>query len=411
MAGGRRKGRRKVPPTPPPPKHRQYRLLSHQEPSEFQAIRRLERRFPNLSVRVTGSSRSGFSLRPQDEESAFCLARVAREAEQFGVHLEEVEVETRGVVCRYPTGFSLEPLEADPRVTFVRRCTYSAGHGRREPTRQVLVTFRGPLPDSLDLGSWGVYSVRRYTPEPLRCFKCQAFGHVQRHCRTRELCGVCSGRHPTSECISALRGGERRPARCPNCRQGHHAWSKLCPERLRRLPPSGAEGRADPQENIDQRPLPAAPRDVNHEVYTLNPATTAATATATGPTPKRRRRRKTRSKAASATPPAEPAAPKPATRDVCVQTDPPPPPPRTYAAAVQATPATSDFATMTRPKVRHVDVQTSAPKKSAAPTPITDPDEDSTFDGPAASEDWLAFMRPPPSPRRNARRHQQRRRH
>ena len=111
---------------------------------------------------------------------------------------------TCGVVQRYPVGFSPDPILADLRVTFARRCTYSAGHGRREPTRQVMVSFAGPLPNALDLGSWGVYSVRRFTPESLRCFKCQAFGHVQKHCGARELCAVCSGRHPTSECISAL---------------------------------------------------------------------------------------------------------------------------------------------------------------------------------------------------------------
>ena len=199
-----------APPPTPPPRYRQYRLLSHQETSDFLAIRGLEQSYPEANLRVTGSSRTGYLLCPQDEETAFLLARIARGGEeQFGCTLGEVAAETRGVVLRYPLGFSLDPILADPRVTFARRCTYSAGHGRREPTRQVMVTFVDGLPNSLDLGSWGVYSVRRFTPEPLRCFKCQAFGHVQKHCGARELCAVCSSRHPTSECISTLRGGER----------------------------------------------------------------------------------------------------------------------------------------------------------------------------------------------------------
>ena len=122
--------------------------------TQFLAILGLEMTYPEASLRVTGSSRTGYLLCPQDEETAFMLDRVAREPDQFGITLAEVVPESRGVVMRYPVGFSLDPIKADPRVTFARRCTYSAGHGRREPTRQVLVTFAGRLPNSLDLGSW-----------------------------------------------------------------------------------------------------------------------------------------------------------------------------------------------------------------------------------------------------------------
>jgi len=230
------KRRRKASPPRPPPQYQQCCLLSHQEANDFQAVKRFMRSYPDLSIRITGSSRPGFILRPQDEKSAFLFARLARE-EQLGITLGEVQAEVRGVVSRYPVNFGLDPILDDPRVTFARRCTYSVDHGRREPTRQVEVTFRGCLPDVLDLGSWGVYSVRRFTRAPLQCFNCQAYGHVQKHCRLRELCGVCSGRHPTSECFSALRAGECRAARCSDCGKEHHVWCKQCPERMRNLPP------------------------------------------------------------------------------------------------------------------------------------------------------------------------------
>lgn len=108
--------------------------------------------YPDLSFRITESLRTGFILRPQDEETAILLARLARVV-PFGISLGEVEVETRVVVLRYPLGFSLEPILGDPRVAFARKCTYNSGRGRREPTHQVEVTFRGQLPNSLDLGS------------------------------------------------------------------------------------------------------------------------------------------------------------------------------------------------------------------------------------------------------------------
>ena len=158
-----------------------------------------------------------------------------------------------------------------------------------------------------------------------------------------EPCGVCSGRHPTSECISALKRGERPVARCPNCGKGHHVWSKLCPERLRRLPPSRDDGRADPRkENRRSKPLPAAPLDSSHEVRDLaldkresphTHATTAATATSTAPpkTPKRRKRCRAANKARAASP----ASTTPTTAAVGVQTDPLPPPPLKEEATVQ----------------------------------------------------------------------------
>lgn len=52
---------------------------------------------------------------------------------------------------------------------------------------QIEVTFQDPVPDSLTLGFWGMYSVRIYHSGPLRGFKCQAFGHIQKHCMSTEL--------------------------------------------------------------------------------------------------------------------------------------------------------------------------------------------------------------------------------
>lgn len=84
------------------------RLLHHQESSDFFAIRRLETTYPELSFRITGSSSTGFVLRHQDEETAFLLARLAREA-SFGISLCELEVETRGIFLQYHLGFPSNP--------------------------------------------------------------------------------------------------------------------------------------------------------------------------------------------------------------------------------------------------------------------------------------------------------------
>ncbi|MPC49397.1 hypothetical protein E2C01_043196 [Portunus trituberculatus] len=109
---------------------------------------------------------------------------------------------------------------------------YLAGHGHREPTRQVEVTFTGQLPpDSHDLGWWSMYSVRRFSPKLPRCFICQGFGDIQRHCGSQLLYGVCSGRHPTRVHQFSEGCGHNPACLMSELRQG--SPSKLCSGRWR----------------------------------------------------------------------------------------------------------------------------------------------------------------------------------
>ena len=269
------------------PEHRRYRMVAHEEETVYGAVQRLHVAEPDLRVRLTVEGDEVY-LTPADEVSAFRLSRLSREGGD-GLTLEEVERRTRCVVMRYPLSYSLIPLQEHPRVTSARRCVKRVGHGRIEQTRQVEVTLRGGPLDSLDLGLWGVFSVRSYVPEPLRCFKCQAYGHVQKHCkRESELCGVCSQRHRTSECISALRNGESREACCPNCGGKHHVWSRHCPERVRRMPHEARRGSCQDERGRQPPTNPPSRPTVPPSAPPSEPATP-------GKKRKRRRRRKARS--------------------------------------------------------------------------------------------------------------------
>lgn len=148
----------------------------------------------------------------------------------------------------------------EPHVPITRKCTYSMGHSCREPMPQVEVTFQGYLINSLDLGSWVVYSVRGFTPEPLQCFKCQTFGHIQKHCRHQELCSVCSSQHSTSESVSTLSAGN---CKMSELQQGPPCVLKQCPVLLRRLPPGCTRWHKDPHHHVNTKPLPVAPLNVN----------------------------------------------------------------------------------------------------------------------------------------------------
>ncbi|KAM7293913.1 nucleolar GTP-binding protein 2 [Ixodes scapularis] len=63
--------------------------------------------------------------------------------------------------------------------------------------------------------------VRPYVPNPLRCFKCQRFGHGSRSCRGSDTCARCSSKeHLADHC-------ENEP-KCTNCEGKHAAYSRSC---------------------------------------------------------------------------------------------------------------------------------------------------------------------------------------
>ena len=72
--------------------------------------------YPEASLKVTGSSRTGNLLCPQHEDTVFLLALIAAgRAEQFDITLGEGAAETSGVMLRYPLEFSLDSILADLR--------------------------------------------------------------------------------------------------------------------------------------------------------------------------------------------------------------------------------------------------------------------------------------------------------
>ena len=70
-----------------------------------------------------------------------------------------------------------------------------------------------------------------FVPEPLRCYRCQRWGHHQRRCTLPARCRVCSGTHNTVHCLSLHKRKQKAAACCPNCRGKHHAWNLSLPSR------------------------------------------------------------------------------------------------------------------------------------------------------------------------------------
>ncbi|GFX19445.1 uncharacterized protein TNCV_3051031 [Trichonephila clavipes] len=65
--------------------------------------------------------------------------------------------------------------------------------------------------------------IRAYISNPLRCFKCQRFGHSQIACRGQLTCSRCASvGHSSADCSLAQK--------CVNCSQPHSSDSKQCPK-------------------------------------------------------------------------------------------------------------------------------------------------------------------------------------
>ena len=85
-----------------------------------------------------------------------------------------------------------------------------------------ILTFNRPTPPATIKVGFERCNVQPYVPSPLRCFKCQQFGHHQDSCKREKVCGQCAQPdHQDTGCTTK--------AKCANCNGNHPAFSKDCP--------------------------------------------------------------------------------------------------------------------------------------------------------------------------------------
>ena len=107
-------------------------------------------------------------------------------------------------------------------VTAVKRISVRRNN-ELVPTNTLVLTFSCPtLPKSIKAGYLSI-PVEAFIPNPLRCFKCQRFGHGQNSCRNKLTCARCGQLdHDSKDC--------KRDTICCNCRGSHFAYSRECPK-------------------------------------------------------------------------------------------------------------------------------------------------------------------------------------
>ncbi|GFO10695.1 RNA-directed DNA polymerase from mobile element jockey [Plakobranchus ocellatus] len=93
-------------------------------------------------------------------------------------------------------------------------------------TDTVVLTFDSPKPPSRIRAGYLTLDVRPYVPLPMRCYKCQRYGHGKDRCKKpAAVCVRCGkGIHVERDCSA--------DPHCVNCRGDHTASSKTCPKFL-----------------------------------------------------------------------------------------------------------------------------------------------------------------------------------
>ncbi|KAG1677303.1 RNA-directed DNA polymerase from mobile element jockey [Nymphon striatum] len=110
---------------------------------------------------------------------------------------------------------------ADQGVTAVKKIILSKNN-KKITTGTIIFTFNTPEPPKSIKAAYLNIKVERYIPNPLRCFKCQKFGHHQTSCKGEAACGKCGGaNHSDDSC-------ENAPL-CLNCKGAHPSFSRECP--------------------------------------------------------------------------------------------------------------------------------------------------------------------------------------
>jgi len=132
----------------------------------------------------------------------------------------------RGVIYNVPSDISTDDLVAclaSQEVKFVKRFRFkSSDSSELKDSKSVfLQSTTADLPGEVKVGC--LFSrVKQYVPRPLRCFKCNRYGHIAGHCRGKLRFSICGGERKYSECSAAA-------PKCPNCGGGHSANDKICP--------------------------------------------------------------------------------------------------------------------------------------------------------------------------------------
>ena len=107
-------------------------------------------------------------------------------------------------------------------ITNIKRIYIRKGEQRIQTNTYILAFNKPRTPNEVKIG-YCIEGVEQYVPVPLRCFKCQKFGHHREVCRGRQTCAKCGEKdpdHAEEDCMKEIR--------CENCQQDHPVYASTC---------------------------------------------------------------------------------------------------------------------------------------------------------------------------------------
>ncbi|KAG1713961.1 RNA-directed DNA polymerase from mobile element jockey [Nymphon striatum] len=106
-------------------------------------------------------------------------------------------------------------------ITAVKKISITRNNNKIT-TGTIILTFDTPEPPTCIKAAYLNIRVEKYIPNPLRCFKCQKFGHHQTTCKSDIVCGRCGE-------VNHIDTGCKNTPRCVNCSGSHPSYSRECP--------------------------------------------------------------------------------------------------------------------------------------------------------------------------------------
>ena len=138
----------------------------------------------------------------------------------------------RGIMHGIPLDTDISDIEKELQIqnSFVdiekvfRLQKFDKIQEKKIDTESLIVVFRSEInfPSQLYLG-YRRYTIKEFIPHPVRCFRCQKFGHISKNCRGKQKCPLCSENHSFDECQNI------ENKKCTNCGGSHSAGFKGCP--------------------------------------------------------------------------------------------------------------------------------------------------------------------------------------
>ena len=108
------------------------------------------------------------------------------------------------------------------KVKFVKRLTFKNSSNEMTAGKTVLLHFDSCVAAEVVRLGYLNFETKLYIPKPLRCFKCNRFGHVSANCKCNVRCTTCAQNHKTKSCTETV-------LKCSNCGGEHSAASRQCP--------------------------------------------------------------------------------------------------------------------------------------------------------------------------------------